>query len=103
MTASLAPASASVAPTAVAVVVTRLAVVPALAVITPSLPRVMLPPVSSPVPEMPKTLWLAVAVELAAPPTPTPPTLVLLAVMSESTPAVRLPVEPTVMLVSWKP
>ena len=90
-----------VAPTAVAVVVTRLAVVPALAVITPSLPRVMPPLVPLPVPEMPNTLWLASASEAAG--KPMPPTLVLLAVISESTPAVRVPVDPTVMPVSKKP
>ena len=70
------------APTAVAVVVTRLAVV-------------------SPVPLMPKTLWVALAVELAA--LLGPLRLLLQAVISESTPAVRLPVVPTVMPVSWKP
>ena len=97
----LAPA-APVTAVALAVVVTRLAEVPALAVMVAPSPNTTVPPVVLPVPEMPMALvWLAVAVELAA--VPGAPVLMLVAAMSASSEAVRLPVAPTVMPVSWKP
>jgi hypothetical protein len=84
------------------VVVILLAEVPALAVITASVPNTTLPPVASPVPEMPMALvWLEKAVELAG--EPLSPTLVLVAVMSASSEAVRVPAPPTVTPVSLKP